>query len=76
MKRFIILNEQNIVISVRYGKEAVLNEIESEHGDVGQMLKDGSFIDVAKEESNEITQLDRIEATLDLLLLKQEGIII
>ena len=74
--RFITLNEQNKVVGVRDGKEIVEGEIESDIGQIGQIMQqDGTFI------SPEITtqivesQLDRMENTLDVLLLKQEGII-
>lgn len=45
MPRYIILDDNNIVISVREGTEIVENEIESTLGELGQKrLEDGNFI--------------------------------
>lgn len=47
MNRFIRLNEENIVISVRFGEEIINGEIESGIGELGQrMLSNGMFEDV------------------------------
>jgi hypothetical protein len=73
--RFIRLDENNRVISVRIGAEIVEGEIQSDIGECGQIMQaDGTFINPELPEPQE-TQLDRIETTLDLLLLKQEGIL-
>ena len=45
MRRFIRLDENNKVIAVRYGSAIADGEIQSEEGDLGQiMLPDGTFI--------------------------------
>ncbi|WP_010293523.1 hypothetical protein [Clostridium senegalense] len=61
--RFITLDKNKIVISIRYGTEGVCNEIISEHGELGQqMLEDGTFIDIEEDtnSNNEITMEDKI----------------
>ena len=46
MGRYIRLDENNKVVSVRYGSDIVQGEIENEHGEIGQTrLSDGSFVD-------------------------------
>ena len=73
--RFIRLDENNRVISVRIGAEIVEGEIQSDIGECGQIMQaDGTFVTPEPPKPQE-TQLDRIETTLDLLLLRQEGII-
>lgn len=47
--RFITLNEENILIGVRYGQTIIEGEIESERGEIGQRYVDGEFIDVPDE---------------------------
>jgi len=43
--RFIRLNANNIVVSVRYGVEIVEGDIQSDTGECGQIkMPDGSFI--------------------------------
>lgn len=46
MNRFILVDEKNFVIGVRFGKEPVEAEIQSEYGEVGQRYENGQFIDV------------------------------
>ncbi len=44
--RFIKLDENNKVISIRYGKSIVEEEIQSDLGELGQIMQsDGTFID-------------------------------
>lgn len=63
MLRFITLDENRIVTSIRYGTVGVCSEIASEHGELGQqMLEDGTFIDIEEDtnSNNEITMEDKI----------------
>lgn len=77
MNRYITLNENNKVISIRYGSEAVEGEIQSDVGEIGQIMQpDGTFIDDIEpepvEESNPI--LDRLDLLIQMQL-EREGII-
>lgn len=50
MKKFITLNEEKIIVAIRYAKKIVNGEIESVDGEIGQRLKeDGTFEDVVEE---------------------------
>lgn len=84
MKYYAQLNENNICIGISMVKNEVNNsnmiEIENYNEDYlfkkyenGQWSAE-KYIPQETQPNNE-TQLDRIENTLDLLLLKQEGII-
>lgn len=45
MKRYITLDENNIVVSERYGQTIADGEIENENGELGQVMQlDGSFV--------------------------------
>lgn len=47
MNRYIALNNENIVASIRFGKEITQSEVKSDIGELGQkMLEDGTFIDI------------------------------
>ena len=51
MKRFITLNDENIVSGIRGGKEIVVGETENYIGEINQrMLEDGTFVDVPPRE--------------------------
>lgn len=67
--RFIILNENNKVVSIRMGSSPVGNEIESEKGDIGQVKQpDGTFIDdptPQPEPESEPSELDTIKERLE-----------
>lgn len=73
MKRFILTNDQNVVISVRYGDEKVVGEIESMNGDLGQVMQaDGTFIDpVPSQETPQPTLEDKV----NYLYYKSLGVI-
>lgn len=81
--RVIVLNNDNIIDCVKNileGYELQPNEYFSDKGLMGQkMLEDGTFVDVPKEpETPQPTledQIKDIKNTVDLLLLKQEGLI-
>ena len=46
MKRFIVLDMNNVVVATRDGYQIVEGEIESETGELGQIMQtDGSFLD-------------------------------
>jgi len=63
MGRYIILNGSNRIIATRVGKAIVTGEIESETGELGQVLnEDGSFSDYTPtaEEQAEIDKQERI----------------
>ena len=48
--RFITLDENNIITSIRIGKEIVEGEIQSDIGEIGQIMQpDGTFIDAPVE---------------------------
>ena len=66
MNRYIRLNENNKVVSVRYGSEIVAGEIESEQGEIGQIRQgDGTFINPPPEEPDEQLSLsERIYAEI------------
>ena len=79
MGRYInIVND--IVTAIRIGEVIVEGEVESDSGELGQIRQaDGTFVDPALVASTPViaieTRLESIENTLDILLLKQEGII-
>mgnify|MGYP001025547573 CR=1 FL=1 len=77
MNRHIKLDENNVVIGIRYGEEIVEGEIQSDIGELGQIMQpDGTFVtpepEPIKSEPNPIIE------RLDLLIqmqLEREGII-
>ena len=73
MARFIELDKDNKVISVRIGTEIVLGEVESDIGDIGQIMQsDGTFIDAPIEEAvSQITLEDKV----NYLYYKSKGVI-
>lgn len=63
--RFIRLDENNRVISIRYGPSIVDGEIQSDTGELGQiMMPDGTFIDP---EPEQIPSQETIEEKLERL---------
>lgn len=45
MKRFIRLNESGVIVGIRFDTEIVEGEIESQEGELGQIMQsDGTFI--------------------------------
>ena len=80
MKRFITLDDNNKVIIIREGNVQGVNEIESDTGEMGQILQsDGTFItpepEVIEPTPTVEDRLANIEDTQDLILLKLEGVI-
>ena len=79
-KRFITLNDNNAIIIIREGNVKGENEIESDNGQMGQIMQpDGTFIDTEPEPSEPQKsieeRLEYIEITQDIILLKLEGVI-
>lgn len=79
--RFIILDKNNIVISVRHGKEILDGEIESELGEINQkMLADGTFVNVkpvpVEPQPTTEDRLEAIEATVAYNQLQTEYLVI
>jgi len=76
VNRYIRLNSTNKVIGIRYGSEIVEGEIESDIGELGQIMQpDGTFVNPEPEPTKESNPV--IER-LDLLIqmqLEREGII-
>lgn len=68
--RFIRLNENNQIVSIRYDEEIVMGEIESETGDLGQIMQeDGTFITpeiVVEPQPNEPTNAEIAQMISDL----------
>ena len=70
--RFIRLNNENVVMSIRIGKEIVEGEIQSDIGESGQIMQpDGTFVNPPEPET-QITILDKI----NYLYYKSKGVII
>ena len=79
--RFIILDGTNKVIATREGLSIVAGEIQSDTGDLGQIMQpDGTFVTpepIYVEPQPTIEErLTNIEDTQDLILLKIEGVIV
>lgn len=67
MNRYIRLDENNKVISVRHGKEMVDGEIQSNVGELGQIMQaDGSFINSEPEPRKPVYQKPLSEEIADL----------
>lgn len=72
MKRFITLKD-NKVISIRNGSKIVPGEIESEKGNLGQLLQsDGSFIDDPIEIAIQAYEIEKDRAIADLNNIQDE----
>jgi len=72
MKRYIRLDENNMIVTVRYGVEIVDGEIESEFGEANDiMLEDGTFIQpeqIEEETSDLEKRIRNLEAIIEVLL--------
>lgn len=72
MKRYIRLDENNMIVTVRYGAEIVDGEIESEFGEANDiMLEDGTFIQpeqIEEEMPNLEERIRSLEAIIEVLL--------
>ena len=79
MNRYIKLDENNVVIGIRYGKEIVEGEIQSDIGELGQIMQpDGTFVNPEPEPEPIKSEPNPIIERLDLLIqmqLEREGII-
>ena len=79
--RFITLNSENIVIGIRFGESIVEGEIQSDTGEIDQIMQpDGTFITPAVipaiPQPTIEERLTNIEDAQDLILLKLEGVIV
>ena len=79
MNRYIRLDENNRVVSIRYGSEIVDGEIESNVGELGQIKQGDTFVTPEPEPEPEQTrESNPVIERLDLLIqmqLEREGII-
>lgn len=74
MKRFIRLDMNNKVIGVRTAQTIVDGEIESETGELGQIMQpDGTFIDDPTPPT--APPMTDLEAKINYIYLKQKGLI-
>lgn len=70
MNRYIRLDENNKVISVRYGKEIVDGEIQSNVGELGQIKQGDIFVTPEPEPVSQLpSQEERLEA-LEVAMLE------
>lgn len=75
------LNENNVCIGVIQLKDEIISDKMIRIGELDSSLlskkyEEGNWVEIPQAEPvKEQTQLDRVENTLDLLLLKQEGIL-
>ena len=73
MKRYIVLNENNIVTSERFGPEIAKGEIQSDIGEIGQIMQpDGIFI---TPEPELIIPTPTLEDKVNYLYYKSKGVI-
>lgn len=73
MGRYITINEKNAVTGVRYGYSIVEGEIESEAGELGQIMQeDGTFI---TPEPEQIDEIPTMEDKVNYLYYKAKGLI-
>lgn len=71
--RYIKLNDDSIVVAIRYGSEIVFGELKSELGEIGQKrLPDGTFVDEPKPEPIPSTELS-LEDKIDFIFYKLKG---
>lgn len=71
--RYIRLDENSIVIGIRWGSEIVSGELNAELGELGQKrLPDGTFVDVPKPEPIPNTELS-LEDKIDFIFYKLKG---
>lgn len=71
MNRYILVNENDLIIGVRFGKTPVEGEIESEQGEVGQRYVDGDFVDVPVEPQPPVETMEQKISRLEQLVQEQ-----
>jgi hypothetical protein len=72
--RFICLDENNKVVSIRFGDEIVEGEIQSDTGELGQIMQpDGTFI---TPEPEPVEPVPTLEDKINYIYYKQMGVII
>lgn len=73
MHKYIILNEDNMVVSIRWANEIVEGEIQSDIGELGQIMQpDGSFI---TPEPEPVVPMPTLEDKVNYLYYKSKGVI-
>ena len=73
MKKYIILDENNEVKNIRFGTSIVDGEIESDIGEIGQVMQpDGSFI---TPETEPVEPQPTLEDKINYIYYKQMGVI-
>lgn len=73
MNRYIKLDSNNKVISIRYGQSIVEGEIQSDIGELGQIRQsDGTFI---TPEPTSVTPEPTLEDKVNYLYYKSKGVI-
>lgn len=73
--RFVKLDENNIVVGIRNGKDLVDGEIQSDIGKLEQIMKeDGTFIDIDAP-IEEVTPQPTLEDKVNYLYYKSMGVI-
>lgn len=73
MSRYIILDINNIVTSERFGPEIAEGEIQSDIGELGQIMQpDGTFI---TPEPEPIVPMPTLEDKINYLYYKSKGVI-
>lgn len=71
--RFIRIDENNRVVSIRHGAEIVDGEIQSETGEIGQIMQaDGTFI---APEPEPVEPVPTLEDKVNYLYYKAMGVI-
>lgn len=71
--RFITLNKNNRIIGIRFGEKIVEGEIQSDIGELGQIMKEnGTFIDVTNEK---VEPQPTLEDKVNYLYYKSKGLI-
>lgn len=73
MNRYITLGENNEIIGIRFGKQIVEGEIQSELGEIGQIMQpDGTFVTPEPEPTE---QHPTLEDKINYIYYKQMGVI-
>jgi len=71
--RFIILDSSNKIIATREGTTAVIGELQSDNGELGQIMKpDGTFITPVPDT---VTPQPTLEDKINFIYYKQMGVI-
>lgn len=73
--KFITLNDDNIVVAIRYGTDPVQGEIQSEYGELGQIYNplDNSFEDATTEDNLFVDTGLSMEDKIDYIFYTLKG---